>query len=616
MTRLDRHVRFAQNKLTLGRFVDRLATALLAAVAAAWVVVVVERLADVSLRGGQWWLLGALVVAMIAALVMALLDRPTAHAAAVAIDERLELKEKFSTALYARGHSDPFARAAVADAERAADSANLSRRFPIRYPRLANVMIAAAALAVLTAWVMPTFDLLGIQANHQKKAAEAAMQRNTAIANAKQALMQLEAAPSGVADADAVRLARQDLQHLLERPPADATPIQRRADAALQQMQDIQHHIAASTVSEEQLESLEAGLNPPADDKGPVADAHRELSQGKIDQAMNSLQQAVNDFQKMSPKQQQQTMQQMSNLAHQIQQQASNPSTQKNIQQQLQKMGASQQQAQQMSQLMQQAAQGNQQAAQQLQQMANQLTQQANAQGGQSQQQQQQNAQQMQQAMQQMQQQATQQSQAQQLSQSTQQLAQAMRQAAGQSGQQNGQQNSQQAGQGQPQHTPGGQQPGQGQGQGQMAQAGQQMQNALNQLKAMANGAQASAAAQQQNQPQNNPNGQPLAQARQITQHEYGSAHVGFQTRDAPDAVQHTVTPNVAPTDSDPSGRLLASSFVKDNAPLKGASTAGLSHVAESAEQDATDEVDEDRIPRSAQNAVKEYFQTLKQDGQ
>jgi hypothetical protein len=593
----------------LGRFTELLAMTLLAAIAAAWVTVVVERLADVQLRGAPWWLLGMLAGAVVVAFVIALRHRPTAHEAAVAIDERLALKEKFSTALFARGRTDPFARAAVADAERAAAVALLANRFPIRYPRLANIAIAVAVIAVLTAWLMPTFDLLGIQANRERKAAEATTQRNTALANAKQALMQLESAPSGVADADAVRLARQDLRRLLERPPADATPIQRRADAALQQMQDVQHRIAAFTVSEEQIETIEAGLNPPADDKGPVADAHRLLSQGKIDQAMDALTKAVDDFQKMTPQQQQQAVQQMSNLAHQMQQQAQNPNTQKNIQQQLQKMGASQQQAQQMSQLMQQAAQGNQQAGQQLQQMANQLAQQANAQqSGQSQQQQQQNAQAMQQAMQQMQQQANNQAQAQQLSQSAQQLAQAMRQAG---------QHGQQGQQGQQHNPPGGKQNGSGQQQQQMAQAGQQMQQALNQLKAMANGAQAAAAGQQQQPPPQNPNGQnPMAQARQITEHGYGDERVGLQTRTAPEAVAHKVTPGLAPSDPNTDGRLLASSFVKDNAPMKGSSNAGLAHVAESAEQDATDEVDEDRIPRSAQNAVKEYFQTLKQDGQ
>ncbi|HEX4125108.1 MAG TPA: hypothetical protein VHY37_10320, partial [Tepidisphaeraceae bacterium] len=319
MTRLDRHIRHARNKLMLDRFVERVAWTLLIAGAAVWAVIVVERLCDVELRGGQWWLAGTIGAAVAAAMVMAGLRRPTPLDAAVAIDDRLALKEKFSTALYARGSSDPFARAAVADAEKAADSAVLANRFPIGYPRRANAVIAIAIAAMLTAWLLPNFDVLGIQANRQKKTAQAAMQRNTAIANAKQALMQLDAAPAGVADADAVRLARQDLERLLQRPPADATPIQKHVESALQKLQDAQHHLLAnSTLTENDLESVEASLDPPPDDKGPVADAHRALAHGKIDQAMDSLTQAVDNLSKMPAQQQQQAVQQMSTLAHQL----------------------------------------------------------------------------------------------------------------------------------------------------------------------------------------------------------------------------------------------------------------------------------------------------------
>ena len=47
--------------------------------------------------------------------------RPTKYQAAVAIDEKLSLQEKFSTALYIRPSSDPFAAAAVQDAEQTAE---------------------------------------------------------------------------------------------------------------------------------------------------------------------------------------------------------------------------------------------------------------------------------------------------------------------------------------------------------------------------------------------------------------------------------------------------------------------------------------------------------------
>ncbi|HEX4178600.1 MAG TPA: hypothetical protein VHY57_09190, partial [Rhizomicrobium sp.] len=216
---------------------------------------------------------------------------------------------------------------------------------------------------------------------------------------------------------------------------------------------------------------------------------------------------------------------------------------------------------------------------------------------------------------------ANRQAQAQQLSQSAQQLAQAMRQASqgqnpGNSGNKSGSNSTagNQSGGKNPGNSPGNQPGG---NQQQTASAGQQMQQALNQLKAMANGAQASAAGQQQQQQQNNGNGpQQVAQARQITSHGYGSEREGLNFRNDPGTVDHKVDPSLAPTDTNPDGRLIASSLVKDNAPIKGDSKASLAKVAAAAEQDTTDEVDEDRIPRSAQNAVKEYFQTLKDNGQ
>jgi len=59
------------------------------------------------------------------------------------------------------------------------------------------------------------------------------------------------------------------------------------------------------------------------------------------------------------------------------------------------------------------------------------------------------------------------------------------------------------------------------------------------------------------------------------------------------------------------SGKILASSFVKAPAD-KGSSKMSLSKVAESEMKEATDEVQQERIPRGAWKAVKGYFDTLK----
>src|SRR3954469_22828380 len=118
MSRLDRHVAFVQNKLALARFIYAVAWALLIYAGVVWVAIIVDRLAHVRPIRPDIWFYSGLGAAVLAATIYAMIKRPDAKAAAIAIDEKLALKEKFSTALYVRPLNDPFARAAVLDAER------------------------------------------------------------------------------------------------------------------------------------------------------------------------------------------------------------------------------------------------------------------------------------------------------------------------------------------------------------------------------------------------------------------------------------------------------------------------------------------------------------------
>src|SRR3989442_6529643 len=118
MSRLDRHIAMVQNKLALGRFVHALAWASVFLASVLWVGIFLDRLAHVRPPHIVVLIWSGVGVCFLYALVIAMIRRPTKHDAAVAIDDRLALKEKFSTALYARPLNDPFAQAAVKDAER------------------------------------------------------------------------------------------------------------------------------------------------------------------------------------------------------------------------------------------------------------------------------------------------------------------------------------------------------------------------------------------------------------------------------------------------------------------------------------------------------------------
>src|SRR5215208_3413007 len=86
MSRLDRHVAMVQNKLALGRFVGALAWASVIWAAAVWLGIVIDRVFRVRPIGARWWIWGGLAACALAAMVYALVRRPTRHDAAVAID--------------------------------------------------------------------------------------------------------------------------------------------------------------------------------------------------------------------------------------------------------------------------------------------------------------------------------------------------------------------------------------------------------------------------------------------------------------------------------------------------------------------------------------------------
>src|SRR5580658_5257007 len=120
MSRLDRHIIAIQNKLTLRLFLQALAWFAVALAGAALLAIVIDRLISFSMPHAGLSLLIGGIIACGLSLAFAIYRRPTPMLAAVAIDQELGLKEKFSTALYARALTDPFARAAVNDAEKTA----------------------------------------------------------------------------------------------------------------------------------------------------------------------------------------------------------------------------------------------------------------------------------------------------------------------------------------------------------------------------------------------------------------------------------------------------------------------------------------------------------------
>jgi hypothetical protein len=622
MSRLDRHVATVQSKLFLRRFFESLAWTTLVAAGVVLLAVVVEKLFQILPENFPTrivLLLGAIVCVAVSA-GYAFVKKPTRAQAAAAIDERLRLKEKFSTAIYVRPSSDPFAMAAVRDAERTADGVELGRHFPLAFPKPAYTTIGLAALAFCLAQFVQPMNLFGQKQNVQKKQ-EAVAAQTAAKEAVSRAIAAVEAMPKQTQTTDEFRKMVAELKEFNKAPRIDDPARANRR--ALQALQEVNNQVAkdwdkAKKYAEAQ-NSLMQSLQPEDDAKGPVGEARKEIAKGNFDNAANELEKALKDFDKMDKQAKEEQAKQMAKAAAQLQQLANNPQMQQQIQQQLQQMGANQQQAQQMQQMMQQAAQGGQQgqqAAQQLQQMAKQMAQQMNNGQGPNQQQQQQ----MQQAMQQMQAQANAQNQAQALSQAAQQMAQAMQGAAQQ--QQQGQQ-----GQGQ-------QNPQQGQ---QMAQAQQQMKNALQNMQgvkqdlsqiaqqmqanrqAMQQAQQAANGQQQNGQGQGKGQGQQAGNGQfkpgQINQQGAGQGQAGIG---AGGNAQKSVAPFGTKYEQDTSqddekGKILASYMVRDKAD-PGVQKMTMQEVVKKAQNEMTDEVDTEHANRAAQKVAQEYFRVIEKD--
>src|SRR5207248_9087734 len=109
----------------------------------------------------RWVILGGIGFCAVISGIWAFAKRPSREEAAAAIDEKLRLKEKFSTAIYVRPSSDPFAMAAVRDAEKTAENVNLGRQFPIPFPKPAYTMALLALCAFLLAQFVTPLSLFG-----------------------------------------------------------------------------------------------------------------------------------------------------------------------------------------------------------------------------------------------------------------------------------------------------------------------------------------------------------------------------------------------------------------------------------------------------------------------
>src|SRR5205823_2877512 len=132
------------------------------------------------------------------------------------------------------------------------------------------------------------WDLFGAEAARQHQQQQAQVQREEAARVVRNAIAQLDAAPKAVADQEQIKLARQDLAKMLQRPMVEPSKAQHKAEDSLKQLDAIKQKIKADQQYAEahnQIKSFKSLATP--EDSGPVADAHRAIAKAEFSEAVD-----------------------------------------------------------------------------------------------------------------------------------------------------------------------------------------------------------------------------------------------------------------------------------------------------------------------------------------
>jgi hypothetical protein len=250
-------------------------------------------------------------------LLLWLLKQPSRMQVSLLLDERLKLRERFSTTLALADSDDPFADAARSEAEQKIEQAELKGHFPIRPSRCWTYTIGAWLIAAALISFMPQKDLLGfIRKDRQER----------------QRTEQLEKTKSDIKEAaDPVKLAIKqlgkpelaDALSKLDQVPKDAKPqdIKRQAISQLGDISDklrqMQNGMKLDSVN--QLQKMLKQLRGSSDvfsQKLRLA-----LAKGQFSQASNYLSQLQKELAKgnLTPEQQKALAGQLQDLAKRLQ---------------------------------------------------------------------------------------------------------------------------------------------------------------------------------------------------------------------------------------------------------------------------------------------------------
>ena len=371
MSEIRSLLKTAAKRLEAGLFLHK--AHLVGVVVAAMVLglIIADRLFATSFVPWVWVAPALAVLGLAIAALLWMRSRPGEHHVALLVDERLDLREKLSTALHVANRDDAFARAAVEDAVNVArDPQNherARRHFRVAAPGGWWVSPSLIALAALVSLLEP-MDLFARPVEEPREVTEARHEVRESLEAVVKQIQQQPELSSELSDLLG------DLSELGTEPDAFKSPEEVRRDAVKrvtdlnQRLDDIISGERGKTM--EAMEKAMKKLRTPKD--GPAKELAEAMSSGDFQAARQALEELIEQVEsgELTPEQQEQLAEQLKDLAQQLEQMAQQ---QQKLEDELRKAGMDPQLAQN-PEALQQAIENNQnlneQQKQQLQQMA------------------------------------------------------------------------------------------------------------------------------------------------------------------------------------------------------------------------------------------------------
>jgi len=311
----------------------QIGTVLAAGGAVAVLVVLIERLLAVTVRTPStlWAFAG---VAALMTVIPWLLRVPSRMQASLLLDERLGLKERFSTTLALAESDDPFARAARAESLRTVQQANLKGHFPIELSRSWYLSGGIWLLVTALFMFMPQKDLLGFLRDREEKD-KAAAEVQQAQTEVQETAAAVKAAVKELGDPNLA----EDLRKLDELAEAGAPQEMKRQ--AIKALGDLSEKIKQmqSGAQIDAADSLKQMLKRLRGSADPFSQKLRmAMAKGDFTQAANMLRQLQKQLSEgtVPPERRKEMAEQLEKLAKELQKLAEQK---KELEEELEKLG-------------------------------------------------------------------------------------------------------------------------------------------------------------------------------------------------------------------------------------------------------------------------------------